>query len=122
MECLDCHVYAEEHVYASIPNTDVCKDCHEEAISDSPAEARLVEFIDANKQIPWRQINKVPDYAYFSHRRHVKLGQIECQECHGDVGKLKKPMTEPFVEIKMAWCLDCHNQRQVSNDCSACHR
>ncbi|MFQ5824790.1 MAG: cytochrome c3 family protein [bacterium] len=122
MECLDCHQYAEENPRASIPNIEVCVDCHEEAISESEEEKILVNFITENKKIPWRQIYSVPDYAYFSHRRHVKLGELECQVCHGNVGNLTIPITRPFIEMKMNWCMDCHEKRGVSNDCYACHR
>lgn len=122
MECLDCHLYAEENPRASIPNIEVCRDCHEEAISESEAELPLLNFITENKKIPWRQIYSVPDYAYFSHRRHVKLGELQCQICHGDVGNLTTPITRPVVEMKMKWCMDCHEKRGVSNDCYACHR
>ncbi|MFQ5752840.1 MAG: cytochrome c3 family protein [bacterium] len=122
MACLDCHLYAEKNARASIPNIKVCLDCHEEAISESAAEKTLVDFITKNQKIPWRQIYSVPDYAYFSHRRHVKLGKLECKVCHGDVEKLTKPISEPYIEIKMKWCMDCHEEKKVSNDCYACHR
>lgn len=122
MACLDCHQHAEESARASIPNIQVCRDCHEEAMTESENEIALVDFITGNKMIPWRQVYTVPDYAYFSHRRHVKVGKLECTVCHGEVGKLTEPMTQPHVEITMAWCIDCHEERNVSNDCYACHR
>ncbi|MFQ5865193.1 MAG: cytochrome c3 family protein [bacterium] len=122
MECLECHQYAEVNARASIPNIEVCRDCHEEAISESEAELTLLNYISENKKIPWRQIYFVPDHAYFSHRRHVKLAQLECAVCHGEVGKLTKPVTKPYVEIKMAWCIDCHDKNKVTSDCYACHR
>ncbi|MFQ5705978.1 MAG: cytochrome c3 family protein [bacterium] len=122
MECLDCHKYAEENARASIPNIEVCQDCHDEALSDSEAEKTLVAYIKNKKRIPWQQNYFVPDYAYFSHRRHVKLGKLDCAVCHGDVAKLTRPISQPFVKMKMDWCRDCHEQRKVSNDCYACHR
>ncbi len=122
MECLDCHQYAEENARASIPNIEMCFDCHEEAITESEEELTLLSFITENKRIPWRQVHIVPDYAYFSHRRHVKLGKLDCTVCHGDVGKVATPITKPFVEMTMNWCMDCHEEKGVSNDCYACHR
>ena len=122
MECLDCHQFAEENARASIPNTESCADCHEEAITESEAEANLLSFINDKRRIEWRQIYLVPDYAYFSHRRHVKLGKLECIVCHGDVGKMTEPITQQFVEPTMEWCMDCHEMNNVSNDCYACHR
>jgi hypothetical protein len=122
MECLDCHQYAEEHARASIPNVEFCRDCHEEAISESENELVLLSFVTENRQIPWQQVYKVPDHAFFSHRRHVKLGELECVACHGDVAKLSASVSVPYVEVTMEWCLDCHETRGVSNDCAVCHR
>ena len=122
MECLDCHVYAEEHARASIPNIADCVVCHEETMTESEAELTLLTYIKGNRAIPWRQIYVVPDYAYFSHRRHVKLAKLECIVCHGDVGKFSEPIGEPFVEVTMDWCMDCHEKKNASNDCYACHR
>jgi hypothetical protein len=122
MECLDCHQNAEENPRASIPNIAECRDCHEEAISESEEELTLLNYISENKKIPWLQIYLVPDHAYFSHRRHVKLGELECTVCHGEVGKLTTPVSKPYVEVNMDWCLDCHEMRGVTNDCAACHR
>ncbi len=122
MECLDCHVYAEENAQASIPNIEDCIVCHEEAVTESESESTLLSYIQENKVIPWRQVYVVPDYAYFSHRRHVKLGELDCTICHGDVGRFAEPISEPFVEPVMDWCMDCHEEKNVSNDCYACHR
>ncbi len=121
-ECLDCHQYAETQSAASIPNIKVCIDCHDEAISESEDEATLLMYISENKKIPWRQVYSVPDYVFFSHRRHVKLGQMECAVCHGDVGSLAVPVAEQYERITMEWCMDCHETSNVSNDCYACHR
>lgn len=122
MECLDCHQYAEENARASIPNIATCFDCHEEAMTESEEELKLLKFITEDKKIPWRQVHIIPDYAYFSHRRHVKLGELDCAVCHGDVGKVATPITKPFVEMTMSWCMDCHEEKGASNDCYACHR
>ncbi|NIR95725.1 MAG: cytochrome c3 family protein [Gammaproteobacteria bacterium] len=122
MECLDCHQYAEKNARASIPNIEVCRDCHDVAISETEKESTLLSYITENQKIPWRQIYVVPDHAYFSHRRHVKLGELECTVCHGEVGKLTAPVAEQYVEVKMDWCLDCHETRGVTTDCAACHR
>jgi hypothetical protein len=121
-ECLDCHQYAEVHSRASIPNIEVCRDCHDEATGESEAELTLVNYLNENRRLPWVQVHTVPDHVYFSHRRHVKIGELGCETCHGDVGKLTAPFSKPHVEITMEWCMDCHEANGVSNDCYACHR
>lgn len=120
-ECLDCHKFAETGARASIPNIHDCIDCHDELIGDSEEEKRVINAITAARMIPWIQVHKVPDFVYFSHRRHVKIGKIECAVCHGDVAKKKTPFVQPYQIISMAWCTKCHDKNQVTNDCYACH-
>jgi hypothetical protein len=120
--CFDCHAFAMTHEKASIPNIDFCINCHENAMTDSKEEEKLVEYIKNDQPIPWIQVHRVPDHAYFSHRRHVSLGKIACQECHGDVSSMTAPFTRPQVKIDMKFCTSCHDRMQVTNDCAACHR
>lgn len=122
LECIDCHLNVEDQARASIPNIEMCGDCHDDLESEIVEERKVAEYVTKGVQIPWQQIHNVPDYAYFSHRRHVKLAQIECITCHGDVAQMDQPFAKPYQEIKMKWCMDCHEQRAVSNDCYACHR
>ena len=55
--CLDCHKGVLTHQKATIPNIDVCIECHEEAMSDSKEEEKVVNYISENRQIPWVQVN-----------------------------------------------------------------
>ncbi|MGB3562865.1 MAG: cytochrome c3 family protein [Thermoanaerobaculia bacterium] len=121
-ECTDCHLYAETGVRATIPNLEVCADCHEEAQTESAAEALLVEHIQTNDPIPWRQIYWVPDHVLFSHRRHTAIGGIECETCHGAMGDREKPVTRQVIRLSMNRCMKCHDESGVSNDCLLCHR
>ena len=107
---------------ASIPNIEVCGDCHDDVEVESPEEQKVAEFVTKGTRIPWQQLHAVPDYAYFSHRRHAAIGQLECAICHGNVEQMEQPFEKPFVEMNMDWCRQCHEERGVSNDCYACHR
>lgn len=120
--CFDCHPRAQTHRKASIPNIDVCRTCHEDAMTESKEEEKLVAHIKNDRPIPWVQVHRVPDHAYFSHRRHVSLGKIACQECHGDVSGMTTPFTKPYRTMDMKFCIRCHEQKQVTTDCAACHR
>lgn len=122
MECTDCHLRAETAARAGIPNIEICSDCHADPDTENEEERKLVNFVLEEQRVSWVQVHRVPDYAYFSHRRHVALGEINCTVCHGDVATMEKPFTEPFQEIKMSWCMDCHERRSVTNECTACHR
>jgi hypothetical protein len=121
-ECTDCHLYAATGVRATIPNLEVCADCHEEAQTDSAEEALLVEYIQADEPIPWRKIYRVPDHVYFSHRRHTAIGGIECGKCHGAMGEREEPVTRQAIRLSMNRCMECHDEAGVSNDCLLCHR
>lgn len=120
--CFDCHDRVLKHQKATIPNIDFCKGCHEDPMTDSKEEEKLVGFIKKQQPIPWVQVHRVPDYAYFSHARHVSLGKIACQDCHGDVNHMTLPFTKPHTPITMKFCTGCHDKKGVTTDCASCHR
>jgi Zn finger protein HypA/HybF involved in hydrogenase expression len=123
LECTDCHVYVEELASATIPSIEICQDCHgDEPISESPEEEKLLQYIEEEREIPWKRIYEVPDHVYFSHRRHVVIGELECRECHGNMPELTAPAPNQFLRLTMDNCMDCHKQHKVTNDCLACHR
>ena len=31
------------------------------------------------------KIHNLPDHVYFNHSQHVKVGQVQCQRCHGPI-------------------------------------
>ncbi|MFQ6616199.1 MAG: cytochrome c3 family protein [Fidelibacterota bacterium] len=122
LECTFCHRQVENHARATLPPVDACRECHEEAITETPLEEKLLAFTTENREIPWNAIYDVPDHVYFSHRRHVTLGSVPCETCHGQVPSLSEPPPRPLVSITMEFCMDCHEEHQVTNDCLACHR
>lgn len=123
LECIDCHESVEDETYATIPELNLCLDCHDtEPMSESPEEEKLIGYIEAEEEIGWNRIYRVPNDVYFSHRRHVTLGEVECSTCHGNVAEQMVPVEAPVNPPTMEWCTDCHKQNKVSNDCLACHR
>jgi hypothetical protein len=123
LSCVDCHSTVETMPAATIPNIEICQDCHsDEPISDSPEEVKLLKYIDEGKEIPWQKIYWVPDHVYFSHQRHVTIGELECANCHGNVEELIEPSSYPIQIPTMDNCIKCHKQHKVTNDCLACHR
>jgi len=121
-ECTDCHAYALTGVRATIPNLEICANCHAEAMGESPEEARLVKLIEAGKPIPWRKVYWVPDNVYFSHRRHTAIAGIECERCHGSIRDRSQPLTRRLVPVTMERCMRCHQETGTPNDCVLCHR
>jgi len=122
LDCVDCHRYVLTGARATIPNIEVCIDCHEEAQTESVEEARLVEYIQAGDPIPWRKVYRLPDHVYFSHRRHTTIGGVDCAVCHGEMSEQRLPVSRPAVRITMNRCMDCHYAEGASNDCVHCHR
>jgi hypothetical protein len=121
-DCTDCYLYALSGVRATIPNLEVCADCHAEAQTESAEEARLVEYVEAGQPIPWRKLYWVPDHVYFSHRWHTAIGGIECETCHGAMAEESRPVPRPLVRLTMQACMDCHEETGTSNECLLCHR
>ena len=61
--------------------------------------------------IKWVKIHNLPDHVYFNHSQHVKVGQVQCQRCHGQVQELDE--VYQFAPLSMGWCINCHRQTQV---------
>ncbi len=122
LECTDCHRYVKRAEFAGRPTVDICAECHEELLTDSAQEAILVEYIQADEAIPWERLYEVPDHVYYSHRRHVAVAKIDCDVCHGKIGRSDRPPQRPLQRLTMDFCLVCHEQQGASTDCNACHR
>lgn len=122
LECADCHTGAPAESFASIPGVETCLGCHEQPVTESREEEKIRELAQAGSGIPWMQVYEVPDHVYFSHARHVKVGKIECEQCHGEVKTREVPFTKPLVDLSMDFCIDCHRESGATEDCIACHR
>lgn len=123
IKCKNCHQGIEKQERASIPNIETCSTCHSEIINPtSQREKQVYNYVKNNKLIPWQNYYVVPDYVFFSHRRHVKLGKIECVNCHGDMTLQTSPILKNFKPFKMNVCFDCHAERKVTLECNDCHR
>jgi hypothetical protein len=127
--CTDCHVGAEEADHATIPMADLCRDCHEDPIGESPGEAKLVNWLASEEPIPWERVHRLREHVRFSHRRHVQAGQILCETCHGQVPEQVLPFSQPYIsfnaELGMERCIACHLESgnpRASIGCALCHR
>ena len=121
LECLDCHPYFQEYASSGKPSIETCSSCHEEPLGESKKEKKIVEYVNSGKEVEWQRLYQVPEDVFFSHRRHVVLGNIECKICHGDIGESSKPPSKP-IRITMKNCMQCHEEKDVTNDCISCHR
>ncbi len=123
MDCLDCHKFAKKGVYATLPKLKDCADCHSEAQGKHPDEPKVREYLESEKEIPWVTVNKLPGHVYFSHRAHVAFGEMKCWDCHLDMRKVSGTVVEPDVQhLTMRKCMECHEQKNADNECTACHK
>ncbi len=141
IECEYCHFNARRSIHAGVPSTETCMNCHKMVPADGRSDeamadlAKLKEYYENGEVIPWVKVHDLPDFVYFSHKRHV-LGGVECQECHGQV---QEDMTVAYrvSELTMGWCLNCHKEhpkvdenywaqaelrRAELKDCYTCHK
>ena len=119
--CDTCHHFYKTQTFSGIPEINTCLECHKEPITKSTEEEKIRQFQKKGEGIPWKQIYNEPDHVFFSHRRHVVLGKLQCPTCHGDIGQRERPPVKPWVKMTMKWCMDCHTKNKVTNDCLACH-
>ena len=136
INCLYCHGGAQESKHANIPSVNVCMNCHmaikeysgdpitREDGSSVNANAEIQKLYDfagwnpaakkydkPGKPIEWVRIHNLPDHVYFNHSQHVKVGQQQCQTCHGPIQEM--PEVAQFAELSMGWCINCHRETKV---------
>ncbi len=122
LDCSACHERYSQAAVAGRPKLTTCLFCHETPLTESPEEEKVRQYAERGEEIPWRRLTRLPAHVYFSHRRHVVLGGIACQTCHGHIGQSTSPPSRPEIQLKMNDCLACHRQHGVTTDCNACHR
>jgi hypothetical protein len=143
IDCQYCHADARRSEYAGLPSVTRCMGCHKITAADRPEIKKLAEYAVKNEPVPWVRIFKVPEYAYFPHKPHVRAG-VKCQSCHGPVETMTtasgttgqsivndllnltgmRPAPPPLT---MGWCIDCHREQNATRgakaplDCVTCH-
>ncbi len=127
INCVYCHSGVEKSKTAGIPTVNVCMNCHKgisKATSGEKGTAEIAKIYAAagwdadkgaytkpQKPIIWTKVHSLPDFVFFSHQQHVKVGKQECTACHGEV----KEMTtvQQVKPLTMGWCIDCHRKTEV---------
>ncbi|MBI5015376.1 MAG: cytochrome c3 family protein [Deltaproteobacteria bacterium] len=122
LACVECHEYVMTQTFAGLPRIEKCLECHTDPVTSSPEEEKIRKAAASGKPLLWRRLYEVPDHVYYSHRRHVVAGKLECVGCHGPIAATTKPPPRPLRALTMNFCMDCHRKRGVTNDCIACHK
>lgn len=119
--CLYCHTQARHSITAGVPSVNKCVSCHSVVATQKPQIRKVMSYWVNRQPIPWVKVHDLPDFVYFSHKRHVQA-DVACQSCHGPVETM--PRVERLAPMKMGWCLECHKEHAVENglDCWTCHK
>jgi mono/diheme cytochrome c family protein len=125
IDCQYCHSGVAQSKHSNIPSANVCMNCHL-AIQEGPAHGtkeigKIYAALDFDpvtgtygnnpKPIKWIKVHQLPNHAFFSHAQHVTAGQLECENCHGDVKNMD--VVEQVSPLTMGWCINCHRETQV---------
>jgi hypothetical protein len=131
--CEYCHSGTDRSQAAGVPSVAICMGCHSQFLPDFDQLEGiriLKQHWEEQRPIEWIQIYRMPEHVQFRHNRHVAAG-LTCQRCHGLVEQMDKlylvadtvwwPYGLPANTLQMGWCITCHRESQVSQDCLTCH-
>ncbi len=155
IDCRYCHNSVEKSKHAGLPTTNVCMNCHAQVHEtkagtgkEEIAKLHAAAGYDADKMaynldkegnvitgepIVWNKAHNLPDHVFFSHKQHVKVGGVDCMQCHGDVKSYTLGRVSTVEEINalvdentdlglvkltkplltMGWCIECHDKKQI---------
>ena len=130
--CESCHFFREDGTYSGVPKLAQCIDCHEEVNGEDPEEEKFVnEYVAMEREVPWLIYSRQPQNVFFSHVAHVKMAQMDCVTCHGDIGESESLAVYEENRIsgysRNIWGRNIagfkHNSwdRMKMDDCSECH-
>lgn len=122
LNCEFCHAYVREGAHAGLPDASTCSMCHSNPVGTSAEAARVTELLTAGDPLRFNKLFRLPTHVFYTHRRHVGFGELECTNCHGGIADTERPPERPLVRITMEFCMDCHREREQTLDCNGCHR
>ena len=120
--CEFCHAYVRKGAHAGLPDAKTCTMCHSSPQGTSSEAARVTELISQGDPLQFNKLFRLEPHVFYTHRRHVKIGELECQECHGDIAETERPPARALVKVTMDFCIKCHREQGQSLECNACHR
>jgi cytochrome c7-like protein/class III cytochrome C family protein len=120
--CDFCHQYFRTSAHSGLPDAQTCSLCHSVPLGESQEAAKLTALLSQGEPLQFNKLFRLPDYVFYTHRRHVTVAGLECAECHDGIAETERPPERPLIAVTMAFCVDCHEERDVTTDCNACHR
>jgi hypothetical protein len=133
IDCQYCHSGTDRSPAAGVPSVEVCMGCHAQfpaSYDEMSGILKLKEHWETRTPIEWEQVHRLPEHVQFRHNRHIAAG-VDCERCHGRVEQQEKvvmlkdthwwPWLLPTQTLEMGWCVNCHREKNVSQDCYTCH-
>jgi mono/diheme cytochrome c family protein len=112
IDCNYCHTGVNRGKSATIPSANICMNCHGVIKKESPEIQKIYTAIEKDQPIEWVRVHNLPDLAYFNHAQHVNVGNVACQNCHGEIEKME--VVQQRSTLTMGWCIDCHRKTEVN--------
>jgi mono/diheme cytochrome c family protein len=112
IDCNYCHTGVNKSKSANIPSPNICMNCHSAIKTESKEIQKIYAAVDNNIPIEWVRVHNLPDLAYFNHAQHVKVGEIDCQTCHGPIEEMD--IVYQYSPLTMGWCINCHRETDVN--------
>lgn len=115
VECATCHPAVKTSALATDnlhPGHDQCSSCHEEQINSNCGYCHVDPDNIQPRTMPAREV-------LFSHQQHLGMTSVDCNTCHAGVDSSADASAMHLPD--MATCNTCHNDRQATNMCEACH-
>jgi hypothetical protein len=118
--CTDCHTGVETGPRAGLPSVSTCMICHSQIATDRPLIQQLTALSEKGVDLAWQRVYDYPAVAHvrFEHAPHIRA-KVECSTCHGN--QAEQTVARRMVNMDMGFCVNCHKQKQASNDCLTCH-
>jgi len=94
--------------------------CHAAIATDRPLIKQITEMEAKRIDLAWQRVYGYPHESHvrFNHAPHIRAS-VDCASCHGPIGE--QTVARRNVDLSMGFCVNCHEQRKVSNDCLTCH-
>ena len=130
-KCEDCHAFRDDGTFSGSPALDKCSGCHTAPMGTTAAEKAFVEqYVTPNHEPQWKRYAQQPENVFFSHVAHVKLGKLQCEQCHGAIGTSDKLPAHREDRISgysrqtmsMDACIACHRENKLEHSCMDCHK
>ncbi|MDR1988816.1 MAG: cytochrome c family protein [Acidobacteriaceae bacterium] len=115
-----CHESVTRGPQAGLPNVNTCLTCHAVIATDKPRIQEITQMQEKGLDLAWQRVYKFTDMAHvrFNHEPHIR-NNVECSTCHGDIAH--QTVAQRNVDLNMGFCVTCHREKNVSNDCLTCH-